>query len=250
MKDKEVTCFFENKWGTYSATYFSSSADTANAIHPTIVFVHGFRAKKEWYSWIGECLASQGYSSLLFTVPSPKLPNPHQWSDGIKNAIDYLSNKESPLHDKTCSERIGVMGHSMGGLGALMAGSEDSRIKCVVGLAPAIIPRLLTVPEEIYNMSIPIQLQIGSEDGIISPEDVKAFFNNLASEKKTNIEIKGGNHIRFMDRTTASTIGEYVTRFGALGKQFKDGKASITFDEQHNISSSNFVEWFDHFLKH
>jgi predicted dienelactone hydrolase len=119
-----------------------------------------------------------------------------------------------------------------------------------VGLAPAVLPRLLADPEEIYNMSIPIQLQIGSEDGLIRPEDVKAFFNNLASEKKTYIEIKGGNHIRFMDRTAASIIGEYVTRFGTLGKQFKDRKANITFEEQHNISSSNFVKWFDHFLKH
>lgn len=115
MKEKRATYFFKNKWGTYSANFFAPLK--ANATYGTIVFVHGFRAKKEWYSWIGECLANQGYSALLFTVPSSGLLDPYQWSDGIKSAIDYLLNKESALCDIVTSENIGVMGHSMGGLG-------------------------------------------------------------------------------------------------------------------------------------
>lgn len=247
MKDKQLTHFFENRWGTYSVTYFSPPEES-NTSRPTIIFVHGFRAKKEWYSWIGECLAGQGYLALLFTVPSPKLPNPHQWSDGIKSAIDYLLNDQSPLGNMICSEKIGAMGHSMGGLGALMAGSEDSRIKCIVGLAPAVLPHLLANPKEICNLSTPIQLQIGSNDGLIYHENVRAFFDSLNSVQKSYVEIKGGNHIRFMNNTMIARIGEHIS--GILGRQFKDGRASITFEEQHSISSNSFVEWFNHYLKH
>jgi dienelactone hydrolase len=249
LKDEQVTPVYENKWGTYSVTHFSSTEESRK-VHPAIVFVHGFHAKKEWYSWIGKCLVSQGYSALLLTVPQTKLPNPQQWSDGIKSAVDYLLSKESPVHDTISSEKIGVMGHSMGGLGALIAGSDDPRIKCIVSLAPAILPRRLSIPKEIYNILTPIQLQIGSNDGLIPPENVKTFFKSLNSKQKSYLEIKGGNHIRFLDKTTPSIIGEYLSRFGTLGRWFKDGRASITFEEQHAKSSNGFVEWFNRYLKH
>ena len=200
------------------------------------------------YSWIGECLASQGYSVLLFTVPSKNLPNPLQWSDGIRSAIDYLLSEEGPLRDRTNPEKIGVMGHSMGGLGALIAASEDSRIRCIVGLAPAILAGF-PFPEKIYNISIPVQVQIGSNDGLIAPEDVKCFFDNLRSEQKSYIEIQGGNHIRFADKNAMLMIGEYLSRTGAIGKRFRDKEATITFEEQHSISSTGFIEWFNRYLK-
>lgn len=238
---------FENKWGTYSATYFSP--EESNIPHPAIIFTHGFGAQKEWYSWIGDCLTSQGFSALLFTVPSKRLPNPQEWSDGIKSAIDYLLNKENPLHDRIHPEKIGAMGHSIGGVGALIAGSEDSRIKCVIGLAPAILPEDLPIPKEIYGISIPVQLQIGSNDGIIPPENLKTFFDSLNSEHKSYIEIEGGNHQRFGDKTTTLMIGEYMSRIGVMGKRFKDRKATITFEEQHSISGNSFIEWFNRYLK-
>ena len=247
MKDKQ-TFFFTNKWGTHSATYYPPNI--SDSIHSIIVFVHGFRAKKEWYNWIGECLASQGYPALLFTVPSASLPNPYQWSDGIKSAIDYLFSMESQLQGEVRLDRIGAMGHSMGGLGALIAGGEDRRIGCIVGLAPAIMPDIFPILKEFNNISIPIQLQIGSNDGLIPPENVKAFFNGLSSTQKSYIEIEGGNHIRFLDKSAISIAGEYISRLGTIGRHFKDRSATITFEEQHSVSGNRFLEWFDHYLKH
>ena len=146
------------------------------------------------------------------------------------------------------------MGHSMGGLGALIAASEDHRIKCIVGLAPGIrserfSPELRLILREIYNISVPIQFQIGSNDGLILPENVKTFFDSLHSEQKSYIEIEGGNHIRFADKTMTLLIGEYMSRIGMLGKRFKDRKATITFEEQHSISRNGFMEYFNRYLK-
>ncbi|MCK4952893.1 hypothetical protein KAS14_03845 [Candidatus Bathyarchaeota archaeon] len=246
-KDGKLTQFFENKWGTYSVTLFYPPEEL-NVTHPAIVFAHGFWAQKEWYSWIGDFLASQGYLVLIFTVPSKLTFNPHQWSDGISSAIDYLFSENS-LHNKICPGKIGVMGHSMGGLGTLIAGSKDSRIRCIVGLAPAILPEYLSIPKEIFGISIPTQLQIGSNDGIIPPENVKDFFADLSSKKKRFVEIEGGNHMRFLDETTISKIGDHMTRFGVLGGHLKDNSAKITFEEQHTISSNGFLEWFNNYLK-
>ena len=55
--------------------------------------------------------------------------------------------------------------------------------------------------------------------------------------------------MRFLDKTAISTIGEYFTRLGLLGRQLKDGRAEITFEEQHTISRNGFMEWFNHYLK-
>jgi len=248
MKEVRLTHFFENKWGTYTTDLFYPPEEQ-NKIHPAIVFTHGLWAQKEWYNWIAEYLASQGYLTFLFTVPSRKCIDPQQWSDGIKSAIDYLLSGNNSLYKIIHPGKIGVMGHSMGGLGTLRAGSEDSRIKCIVGLAPAILPEHFPISKDIFDISIPTQLQIGSKDGIIPPENVKEFFINLQSKNKSFIEIEGGNHMRFLDKTTISTIGEYFTRLGLLGRQLKDGRAEITFEEQHNISSKGFMEWFNHYLK-
>jgi len=247
LNDGEQTHFFKNKWGTYSATLFSPPEEM-NTTHPTIIFAHGYRAQKEYYTWIGDCLASQGYFALLFTVPSNRLPNPQQWSDGFGSAIDYLLSKEETLHESP--QKIGVMGHSMGGLGALLAGSEDPRIECIVGLAPATLPQHFPILREVYDIQIPILVQIGSKDGIVNPENVKAFFDQLHSKQKSYLEIQGGNHIRFGDRTAALVIGEYLIRLGALGRRFKDGRAGITFEEQHQLSSRSFLECFNQYLKH
>ena len=248
MKEGRLTHFFKNKWGTYSANLFYPPEEQ-NVTHPAIVFTHGLWAQKEWYRWIGDYLASQGYLTFLFTVPSKWCVNPQQWSDGIRSAIDYLLSEKNSFYNIIHPRKIGVMGHSMGGLGTLIAGSEDSRIKCSVGLAPAILPEYLSFPKEIYRIPIPTQLQIGSKDGIIPPENVKDFFTDLQSQKKSFIGIEGGNHMRFLDKTTISTIGEYFTRLGLLGRQLKDGRAEITFEEQHTISRNGFMEWFKHYLK-
>lgn len=180
-------------------------------------------------------------------MPSKLTVNPHQWSDGIISAIDHLLTEKS-VHYKICPGKIGVMGHSMGGLGSLIVGSQDSRIQCIVGLALAILPEYLSIPKEIFGISIPTQLQIGSNDGIIPPENVKDFID-LYSKKKRFIEIEGGNHMRFLNETTISKIGEHMTKFGMLGGLLKDNSAKITFEEQHTISSNGFLEWFNHYLK-
>ncbi len=91
---------------------------------------------KELYTWVADSLVNQGYVTLLFTVPNNLLFEPHQWSDGFESAIDYLLN-EKILAARIDPERIGVIGHSMGGLGALIAANKNACIKSVVGLAPA-----------------------------------------------------------------------------------------------------------------
>jgi predicted dienelactone hydrolase len=236
---------FENKWGVYKATIYCPLEQHIS--HPVVVFAHGFAAWKGLYKWVAESLMSQRYTALLFTVPNHFRIEVRQWSDGIRSAIDYLFSKENPLSDVICTEKVGAMGHSMGGLGALIAASEDSRINCVIGLAPAILPKyrlFLPIPRQVYEISIPIQIQIGSKDGIIAPKDVRAFYDDLSSKDKSLIEIQGGNHIRFIDKGKTAKVGKYMMPIGIMKGYFRDGTPEISFEEQHSISCNNFLECY------
>jgi dienelactone hydrolase len=165
---------------------------------------------------------------LLFNVPSRFSFNPWQWPDGIRSAIDYLSCQSSDLIDLN---RIGAMGHSMGGLGVLIAGSLDSRIKCAVCLAPPVHVNLFYLPK---RFGIPIQLQIGIRDKLVPAEKVKAFYADLSAVEKEIVEISGGNHVQFMDLPLGG---------------FLDNRATVSVKEQHSASGRGFITWFDRYLK-
>lgn len=207
-----LNCFFENKWGTYNATiYYFEELDN----RPVVIFAHGLAAWKELYTWVVDSLVKQGYVTLLFTVPNILRIRPHQWSHGFKNAIDYILG-EKTLSRRVDFERIGAMGHSMGGLGALIAASEDPRIKCVEGLAPGVLPIFLKRHKEALSVLLPVQVQIGSEDKIVHPEHVKAFYDHLISEKKSFIQIPGGNHIQFTDKKEDYGYGGVFSSFSGF----------------------------------
>jgi predicted dienelactone hydrolase len=236
-----LNCFFENKWGTYNATiYYLEELDN----RPVVIFAHGFAAWKELYTWVADSLVKQGYVTLLFTVPNMLRIRPHQWSDGFKNAIDYILG-EKTLSRRVDFEKIGAMGHSMGGLGALIAASEDPRIKCVEGLAPGVLPIFLKRHKEALSVLLPVQVQIGSEDKIIYPEYVKAFYDHLVSEKKSYIQIPGGNHIQFTDKRNITVIGDSLGALAGSERHLTDGPPKISFEEQQSISRNNFSAWFD-----
>ena len=238
-------CFFENKWGIYNSTvYYPEGLEN----QPIVIFAHGFSAWKELYIWVANSLVNQGYITLLFTVPNIFLIKPHQWSDGFKNAIDYILN-EKTFSGRVNVEKIGAMGHSMGGLGALIAASEDQRIKCIVGLAPGVLPRFLKRHKEALNIHIPVQVQIGSKDKIVHSEHVKAFYDNLISDKKSFIEIPGGNHIQFTDKKNITVIGGSLAVLMGSDRQLVDKEPKISFEEQQSISRNNFLAWFNDCFK-
>jgi len=77
----ELPHFFENRWERIGLLIFLLRRIELRASNDH--FCTRIRAQKEWYGWVGDCLARQGYSALLLTVPSPGLPNPQQWSDAF-----------------------------------------------------------------------------------------------------------------------------------------------------------------------
>jgi dienelactone hydrolase len=150
------------------------------------------------------------------------------------------SSRFSPIFDAVDNETRGAIGLSMGGGGCVEAtGTSDISIDAAVALAPAGLPTVLSAAR---NITVPLQLQVGTDDGLVPPASVLQMYTKYLSNStvKEYLTISGGNHIGFIDEFYAR-IGQ---RFGI------DNPPGITVEQQHNISLKYFTAWFQYHLKH
>jgi dienelactone hydrolase len=243
-------------FGTYEATirYPAKSdgeltpADNSNLLYPGIIVSSG-RGGGEWsVSWISEQLTSHGYVTLAFTPPDMFSNSTTQWAYGFIGGIEQLKmlNNEStsPIYGLIDTDKFGVIGLSMGGAGCIeAAGAAGSEVDAAVPLAPAgyNASYITATMNAAKNISIPIQLQVGSNDSFVSPERVSYFYTDLIPDTtvKEYIEISSGNHIGFLNWNFA----DIATQFGI------ESNISIGFEEQRRISSYYFTSWFQYHLK-
>ena len=127
----------------------------------------------------------------------------------------------------------------MGGGGCIEAtGAPNSEIDAAVPLAPADSDAVIDAAR---NITVPTQLQVGNNDGMVQPEEVLPFYDDLIPETsvKEYLSITGGNHIGFIDDFVAK-IAEW------LGL---DNPKGIEFAEQRRVSRKYFTAWFQYHLK-
>ncbi len=113
--------------------------DPSGAPYPGVVFAPGFLSLRGTYEGNGEHLASWGY--ILITIPDfPPVRDEDLVSD-VLYLVSYLesknSNPQSPFFGAIDVGRLGLVGHSKGGIAVLIAANRDSRIKTVVSLDPS-----------------------------------------------------------------------------------------------------------------
>jgi len=216
--------------------------DSSDAPFPGIVVGNGF-AGSDWnIKWICRHLTSHGYITICFTPPDNKLGDTTQWAYGFEGGIDKLKSQNdrffSPICELLDPTLFGAIGLSMGGAGCIEAtGSESSEFDTVVALAPA---RSNSTLSAAYNITVPIQFQVGANDGMVSSERVLSYYLNFTGYEmvKEYLSITGGNHIGFIDDFFAR-IAEW------LGL---DNPHAIEVEEQHRVSSKYFTSWFHYHL--
>lgn len=114
---------------------------------PVIVYAHGFNGFKDWgnFDLIARAFTAAGFAFLKFNFShngtSPDHPedffnleafgqnNYTKQLDDLGSVLDWVSDEKTPLADALDADRIGLIGHSMGGGIAIIKTSEDKRIK-------------------------------------------------------------------------------------------------------------------------
>jgi len=243
--------FFSFPYGVYRAVirYPATSdgvrtpVDSSAAPYPSIVVANGLLGSESQITWIPEHLTSYGYVTLCFTPPRRFSFDTTQWATGFLAGFKTLQKQNerrfSPVYQMIDSETCGAIGLSMGGGGCVEAtGAVDSMIDASVALAPAGFPAVFAAAQ---NITVPIQLQVGTLDQLVPPAPVLNLYTRYLSNLTTKeyLEIAGGNHVSFIDEF-----------YAAIAQRWNiDNPPSISVEEQHCISRRYFTAWFQYYLR-
>jgi dienelactone hydrolase len=88
-----------------------------------VVIMHGGAATQEPYMWAAEGLAEAGY--MVLTLSIGRTADSHY--EDTKTALDFLASRPGVDRD-----RLGLAGHSAGGVAVSRLGQEDPRIDAIV----------------------------------------------------------------------------------------------------------------------
>ncbi|CEL91802.1 unnamed protein product [Vitrella brassicaformis CCMP3155] len=105
---------------------------------PLIVLAHGFMQSSSEHRRQGELLATRGYITI---IPDLRGGSDHQRNaDDLRALIDWALSENtregSPFYRAIDRAKIGLTGHSAGGLSVLLAAAADERIEAIAPMDP------------------------------------------------------------------------------------------------------------------
>ena len=176
-------CPVEQKYhenGPYQVTVHSIDdihvfvPDSAHSVPlPTVVMVNGTGLKALHYRPVFEHLASWGF--IVIGNDDSNAWNGRSALVSLDKAIFQNSIVSSPLYQRIDLDRIGVVGHSQGAMGAINAATEDDRFKVLYAAScpQKSLAKKLDWSYSMKTISIPTMLVAGTEwiDRHISPLD-------------------------------------------------------------------------------
>lgn len=214
----------------------------AHAPLPLVIFSHGYRGCSTQSSALMRKVADEGYLIVApnhrdascdrqsgGAQPPPRFREAESWSeetyqdrrDDIHRLIDLLKGDKS-WSAKIDWERIGLVGHSLGGYTVLgLAGGWDSwrmkNVKAVVALSPYCAP--FVTQRRIAEIDSPIMYQGGTRDFGVTPSVKRrggAFEQSRAPA--VFVELDGAGHFAWTDfnRQFNESIERYMSEFFAV----------------------------------
>lgn len=157
--------------------------DPGSGPFPLVIFSHGASGSPTASTFLTEHVASHGF--VVAAVQHPVVP---QWQRGVafanrprevKATVDFVvAESMTPgavLHGAIDDTRLGVMGHSFGGLTTLALLAESgNRFLAGIPMAPGIRPGdPADVSQDLPNITAPLMFMMGVRDTL-------ALYSNLA----------------------------------------------------------------------
>lgn len=162
--------------------------DTSLGTWGAVAAVPGYTAR--WSAegaWMGPWLASFGFVVIGIDTNSP---NDYDTARGTQllAALDYLTQR-SPVRDRVDPNRLGVIGHSMGGGGAISAAVRRPSLKAALPLAP------FSPSQNLSNLRVPTMIMGARDDGTVTPSYLDGLYGGMpASTQSAFIELSSGGH--------------------------------------------------------
>jgi dienelactone hydrolase len=177
-----------------------------------VAIAPGFTERQSHIEWWGPRLASHGYAVLVLDTNEPR-ERPDARAAALLAAVDVLRREntrvESRLFGRIAVERMAVMGHSMGGGGALLAANQGR------GDIRAAIPFTSWEPDaDLSGVVAPTLVIAGEADDIaeVGEHAWRHFQSIPTATPKVYMEVESGDH--FIADTNRgedlATIGRYA----------------------------------------
>ncbi|MFI1675332.1 ricin-type beta-trefoil lectin domain protein [Streptomyces sp. NPDC020598] len=162
--------------------------DTSLGTWGAVAAVPGYTAR--WSAegaWMGPWLASFGFVVIGIDTNSP---NDYDTARGTQllAALDYLTQR-SPVRDRVDPTRLGVIGHSMGGGGAISAAERRPSLKAALPLAP------FSPSQNLSSLRVPTMIMGARDDGTVTPSYLNGLYGGMpATTQSAYIELTSGGH--------------------------------------------------------
>jgi dienelactone hydrolase len=163
--------------------------DTSQGTWGAVAIVPGYTAKfANEEAWMGPRLASFG-----FVVIGVETNSTNDWDTArgtqLLAALDYLTQK-SAVRDRVDASRLSVIGHSMGGGGALYAATQRPSLKAAIGLAPYFPSGNLS------DDRVPTLIQGGQNDTVVTPSYLDGLYPTLRADSPgAYVQYSGADHL-------------------------------------------------------
>ncbi|MGH9209584.1 MAG: alpha/beta hydrolase family protein [Acidimicrobiales bacterium] len=175
--------------------------DTSQGTFGAVAIAPGFTATQSSMAWYGPRLASQGF--VIFTInTNSRFDQPASRGDQLLAALDYLVNTSS-VRTRIDRNRLGVMGHSMGGGGTLEAADERSSLQAAIPLTG------WHTDKTWQGVDVPTLIVGAENDSVASvTSHSEPFYNSLPGNlDKAYLELNNASH--FAPNSSNTTIARY-----------------------------------------
>ena len=174
-----------------------------------VIFYPGGKVEAIAYAPLMQALAEKGVLSVLVTMPGNLAVLDMNAADGIREKYPEI-------------ESWYMSGHSLGGSMAASFIAENSKeFEGIILLASY-------STADLSNSGLDVLSLYGSNDGVLNMEKYEEYKSNLPKDFK-EVVITGGCH----------------AYFGAYGEQEGDKKATITREEQVEITVNEILQFID-----
>lgn len=254
-----TTAMLEANLGPFTYTTTNVSSFSANGYgggtiyHPTnvagpfaaIAISPGYTGTQSTMSWWGPRLASHGFvvitidTNSIYDQPYERAP---QLMAALNQLVQFSNTSSHPLYRKVDPNRLGVMGHSMGGGGTLIAARDNPTLKAAIPLAP------WNTSTNFSSVTVPTMV-VACESDTVAPvsQHASPFYNSLpSSTRKAFMEMNNGDHFCVMTGNDYTRLmGKYAISWV---KRFMDNDTRYSpflcgAPHQADLSNSQISEY-------
>jgi dienelactone hydrolase len=160
---------------------------TAQGTFGGVAISPGLNGTWSGIAWLGPRLASQGF--VVFGIDTNNLnDSPTSRGTQLLAALDYLT-RSSTVRGRVDANRLAVIGHSMGGGGALDAALRRPALQAAIGNAPYLPSGSLA------NDRVPTLIYAMQNDTLVPPSRLTGLYNSVpAATERAYLEVAGAGH--------------------------------------------------------